>query len=86
MTGVQTCALPIWPIYFNVIVVFGFLFFVDGLALLTSLFRKTKMPRFFRILLTALAVFVAPLSIVVALVGIIDTLVQFRRIKIVGGK
>lgn len=74
------------PIYFNVIVVFGFLFFVDGLALLTSLLRKTKMPRFFRILLTALAVFVAPLSIVVALVGIIDTLVQFRRIKIVGGK
>lgn len=74
------------PIYFNVLVVFGFLFFVDGLALLTSLLIKTKMPRFFRILITVLVIFVAPLSIVVALVGIIDTLVQFRRIKIVGGK
>lgn len=74
------------PIYFNIIVVFGFLFFVDGLALLTSLLNKAKMPRFFRILIIVMAIFIAPLSLVVAIVGILDTLVQFRRIKIVGGK
>ena len=74
------------PIYFNIIVVFGFLFFVDGLALLTSLLNKARMPRFFRILIIVMAIFIAPLSLVVAIVGILDTLVQFRRIKIVGGK
>lgn len=74
------------PIYFNIIVVFGFLFFVDGLALLSSLLNKARIPRFFRILIIVMAIFIAPLTIVVAIVGILDTLVQFRRIKIVGGK
>lgn len=74
------------PLYFNILVVFGFLFFVDGLALLTSLLNKARMPRFFRILIIVMAIFIAPLTIVVAIVGILDTLVQFRRIKIVGGK
>lgn len=74
------------PIYFNVLVIFGFLFFVDGLALLTSLLNRTKIPRFFRILLMVMAIFVAPISLVVAIVGLIDTLVQFRRIRIVRRK
>ncbi|MDO5028122.1 MAG: DUF2232 domain-containing protein [Bacillota bacterium] len=74
------------PIYFNVLLVFGFLFFVNGMAVLTNLLVRIKLARFLRMLFLLLAVVVAPVAAVVAIVGLIDTLVQFRKIKIVRGE
>lgn len=65
-------------IYLNVLVVFGFLFLVNGLALGSNIFMRLRTPNFFRILFYWIAIIITPVSLVVIFAGFIDTLINFR--------
>lgn len=69
-------------IYLNILVVFGFLFFVNGFALVSFLLNKTKMPNFFKTFILLGILLFVPAGAVVALIGVADALINFRKIRI----
>lgn len=69
-------------VYFNTIAVFGFMYFVNGLALFSNFLIRLKVPNFGRMLVYTTAVLFPPIGAIVAILGLADALFYFRRISI----
>lgn len=70
------------PVYLNAIVVFGFLYFINGMALVNNLLLRTKLKSFGRILIYMIIIFFPPVTVVVAVGGLVDALINFREVRI----
>lgn len=66
----------------NVVVVAGFLYFMQGLAVVAHFFATYRVPAFFRIFFYVLLVLQAYLALAVALLGLFDLWGDFRRPRI----
>lgn len=69
-------------IYFNSLAIFGFLFLINGLALLSNLLNRSRLPNFIRILVFAFAIIFAPMGLFLIIIGLLDTLLTFRKMEI----
>lgn len=69
-------------IYLNSIMVFGLLFYVNGLALVSNLLGRVKMLNFIKTFIILAMVFFIPAGAVALILGVLDTLVNFRKIRI----
>lgn len=68
-------------IFINVIVLFSFVFFLQGLAVIIFLMNKMKLNKILRSILIALIIISVPLSFVVSIIGILDNMIDFRKLK-----
>lgn len=66
----------------NVVVVAGFLYFMQGLAVVAHFFATYRVPAFFRIFFYVLLVLQAYLALAVVLLGLFDLWGDFRRPRI----
>jgi uncharacterized protein YybS (DUF2232 family) len=66
----------------NVIVVAGFLYFMQGVAVVAHFFATYRVPAFFKIFFYVLLVLQAYLALAVALLGLFDLWADFRRPRI----
>ncbi|HZX21551.1 MAG TPA: DUF2232 domain-containing protein, partial [Clostridia bacterium] len=64
----------------NVTLLFVFMFFIQGMSVISYLIKKTKIPRAVRIFLLVLILFISPLLTVISFVGLIDAIVNIRNI------
>ena len=62
--------------------VFGLLFYVNGLALVSNLLGRVKMLNFIKTFIILAMVFFIPAGAVALILGVLDTLVNFRKIRI----
>lgn len=69
-------------IYLNTIAVFGFIYFVNGLALFSNFLIRLRIPNLGRMLVYVTCFMFPPVGIVVAVLGLLDALIYFRRISI----
>ncbi|MDO5725050.1 MAG: DUF2232 domain-containing protein [Tissierellia bacterium] len=68
------------PIILNLILVFGALFFLQGMAVLNFYLLKFKVPRFFRYLIYIIVIGYSKAAMVISILGILDCVFNFRRI------
>ena len=66
----------------NVILIFGFFLAINGMATISFYLEKLKVPRFLRGLSYILIVFIKPLLIAAAFVGLSDLIFDFRKIGV----
>jgi len=66
----------------NVIVVAGFLYFIQGIAVVAHFFAAYTVPAFFRMFFYVLLILQAYLALAVALLGLFDLWADFRRPRI----
>ncbi len=64
----------------NVTLLFVFMFFIQGMSVISYLIKKTKIPGAVRISLLVLILFISPLLTVISFVGLIDAIVNIRNI------
>lgn len=64
----------------NVTLLFIFMFFIQGISVISHLIKRTKIPKAIRIFLLVLILFISPLLTVVSFVGLIDAIVNMRNI------
>lgn len=64
----------------NVTLLFVFMFFIQGMSVISYLIKKTKIPGAVRISLLVLILFIGPLLTVISFVGLIDAIVNIRNI------
>lgn len=69
-------------VYLNAILVFGFLYFVNGLALFSNFLQRFRVPNIGRMFVYLSAVFFPAFGGATAVIGLIDALINFRRIRI----
>lgn len=65
----------------NVTLIFIFMFFIQGVAVISHIIKRTKTPKPIRIALIVVVFFVNPLLTAVAFIGLIDSVVDMRRIR-----
>lgn len=65
----------------NIVSVFYFLFYVQGLAVIVFLLNKTKLSNFVRRLLIFFIFITISLSFVIAIIGLLDSLFNFRKLN-----
>lgn len=73
-------------IYFDAIVVnltvlIGFMLLIQGLSIIDFFLIKVKVKTFFRILFIVLTIVIAPLITVVSMLGLIDVIFDFRKLR-----
>lgn len=59
----------------------GFIFFLQGLAVLDFLLIRTKIKRFFRFLILGLNILFLPMSSIFFLIGLLDQIFDLRKIR-----
>lgn len=59
----------------------GFIFFLQGLAVLDFLLIRTKIKRFFRLLILGLNILFLPMSSIFFLIGLLDQIFDLRKIR-----
>lgn len=64
----------------NVTLLFVFIFFVQGMSVISHLIKRTKIPKTIRIFLLVVILFISPLLTVVSFVGLLDAMVNIRNI------
>ncbi len=64
----------------NVTLLFVFMFFIQGISVISYLIKRTKIPRTVRILLLIAILFISPLLTVVSFVGLMDAIFNIRNI------
>ncbi len=64
----------------NLVLILGFLYFFQGLAVIASLFERFHLPWFLRLMGYLLA-FMNPLCLLVVIVGLLDLWLDFRRLQ-----
>lgn len=69
-------------IYLNTLVVFVFIFFVNGLALFSNFFLRFRIPSIIRTFIYISALFFPSFGFTTLVLGLIDTLINFRRIRL----
>lgn len=65
----------------NITVIFVVMFFLQGISFISYLLKKTKTPSFVRITTITLLVLISPLMTLVAMLGLLDALLNLRRIR-----
>lgn len=65
----------------NVILIFVFMFFIQGIAVISHIIKRTKTPKPVRIALIIAVFFISPLLTAVAFIGLIDSIVDIRKIR-----
>ncbi|HZJ76514.1 MAG TPA: YybS family protein [Oscillospiraceae bacterium] len=64
----------------NVTLLFVFMFFIQGISVISHLIKKTKIPKFIRILMLMSVLFISPLLTIVSFVGLVDAIFNIRGI------
>ncbi|MDI9476107.1 MAG: YybS family protein [Natronincolaceae bacterium] len=64
----------------NVMLLFVFMFFIQGMSVISHLIKRTKIPKTLRIFLLVLILFISPLLTVISFVGLLDAVVNIRNI------
>lgn len=65
----------------NLTVLMGFMLLIQGLSIIDFFLIKVKVKTFFRILFIVLTIVIAPLITVVSMLGLIDVIFDFRRLR-----
>ncbi|SET01870.1 Uncharacterized conserved protein YybS, DUF2232 family [Natronincola peptidivorans] len=65
----------------NVTIIFLVIFFLQGLTFISYLLKKTKVPRFIRIILVLSLIIISPLMTIVAFLGLLDAILDIRKLK-----
>lgn len=65
----------------NVTLLFVFLFFIQGISVISYLIKRTKTPKPVRIFLLALILLISPLLTAISFIGLIDSIVDIRKIR-----
>ncbi|AOY75354.1 YybS family protein [Clostridium formicaceticum] len=64
----------------NATLIFVVVFFLQGISFINYLLKKRKFPKFLRIFILILFVFISPLMTLVAIIGLLDAMIDIRRI------
>ncbi|AHM57489.1 hypothetical protein EAL2_c22090 [Peptoclostridium acidaminophilum DSM 3953] len=65
----------------NITFIIIFMFFLQGFAVMGYFLNKSKINKFFRNTLLFTVIFLGPLSSIVSIVGFLDSIIDFRRIR-----
>lgn len=65
----------------NLILLIGFVLYVQGLSIVDALMIKRKMVFAFRIVILLITVFFTPLVSIISILGLLDILIDFRKIS-----
>ncbi len=65
----------------NVITILSFVFFIQGLAVITYLLNKIKLNKIVRAISLFFIIVYAPISLMISVVGFFDSLINFRKLK-----
>lgn len=85
--GIGTAIINYFEVFYydtielNIVVLTLFMFFIQGLAVIIYLLNKTKLNSIIKGIIIGILVFYSPLMIIIALVGLIDTIVDLRKLK-----
>lgn len=66
---------------YNLTLLAGFAFFIQGLAVIDFLLIKAKVKKFFRIFLLVINTIFLPISTVLVVIGLVDTILDLRKIR-----
>ncbi len=65
----------------NITLIFSFIFFLQGIAFISFFIKKTKTPKFLRMIILGLIVILSPLLTLVAVLGLVDALFDMRNLR-----
>lgn len=68
-------------IFINILVLLFFLFFIEGLSVVSFFIGKIRMGKLGKIIFIFLIILSLPLSIIVSTIGLLDVIFDFRKIK-----
>ncbi|WP_243427940.1 DUF2232 domain-containing protein [Alkaliphilus hydrothermalis] len=74
--------LPTDSLMSNVLLIFTFVFFFQGLSVASFFLKNKKLPLVLRIIILAIVAAISPLLIFVAMVGLFDSLTDMRKIRV----
>lgn len=63
----------------NIVVIFAFIFFMQGLAFINYYMKKMKVHKALRVILTIIVVLVGPIMTVTSFIGVIDSIFDIRK-------
>lgn len=69
-------------VYLNTLVIFGFLYFLNGFALVNFLLLRTRLGTFGRVIIYMIIIFFVPVTLLVTFAGLIDALLNFRKARV----
>lgn len=79
----QNMGMEIYEIiYLNTLVIFGFLFFINGMSLVSYFLNRRRVSAFIKSLVFLVAIFFVPAGGIIVILGLLDALINFRKIKI----
>jgi len=64
----------------NVVLLIVMIFFMQGISLISYWIKRTRVPKWFRILSLIILVLLSPIISLIALLGLIDSLADFRKL------
>ena len=65
----------------NILLIFSFVFFLQGIAFISFFIKKTKVNKFIRMVILGIIVILSPLLTIVAIMGLVDALFDMRNLK-----
>jgi len=65
----------------NVTLLFIFLFFIQGISVISFLIKRTRTPKAIRILLIGMIFLISPLLTAVSFIGLVDSIVDVRKLR-----
>ena len=68
-------------IFINAVVLISFVFFMQGLSVVVFLMNRKKMHKIVKAILIFLIIVNMPLSIMVSIIGLLDVVLDFRKLK-----
>lgn len=64
----------------NIMLLIIVIFFMQGISLVSFLIKRTRVPRWIRVVVLIILVLLSPMITIVALLGLIDVLADFRKL------
>lgn len=68
-------------IFINTLIILSFVFFMQGLSVVVFLMDKRNMHRITKAILIILIIMNVPLSLIITFIGLLDVLLDFRKLK-----
>lgn len=68
-------------IFINTVVLISFVFFIQGLSVVIFLMNRRKMHKIVKVILIFLIIVNVPLSIIISIIGLLDVVLDFRKLK-----
>jgi len=65
----------------NVTLLFIFLFFIQGISVISFLIKRTRTPKAIRILLIGMIFLISPLLTAVSFIGLVDSIIDVRKLR-----